>query len=64
MQYPGYTASLVNLLSLILIFLGLCVGVAICFIAWELSSGFWDPTHREEPGASKESKDPPGSPGS
>ena len=55
----------VNLLSLILIFLGLCVGVSICFIAWELSSGFWDPVHRvspgNEPGGSKESKDPPGS---
>jgi hypothetical protein len=51
----------VNLLSLILIFLALCIAVSICYVAWELSSGFWDPTHGEEPGGSKESKDPPGS---
>ena len=53
-----------NLLSLILIFLGLIVGISILYIAWELSSGFWDPTdpgNRKEPGKSKEPNDLPGS---
>ncbi len=50
-----------NLLSLILIFLGLIVAVSICYVAWELSSGFWDPADKKEPGGPKESKGPPGS---
>ena len=50
-----------NLLSLILIFLGLIVAISIFYVAWHLSSGRWDHTEKEEPGESKESKDPPGS---
>ena len=55
-----------NLLSLILIALALVVGGCVFYVAWELSSGEFeldqDPLHeKEEPGESKESKDPPGS---
>ena len=51
-----------NLLSLILIFLGLIVGLSVFYVAWRLSSGTWDPTestNRKEPGESKEPKDSP-----
>jgi hypothetical protein len=48
-----------NLLSLILIFLGLIVAISIFYVAWHLSSGRWDPTEKKEPGESKESKDSP-----
>jgi hypothetical protein len=48
-----------NLLSLILIFLGLIVAISIFYVAWHLSSGKWDPTEKKEPGESKESKDSP-----
>lgn len=50
-----------NLLSLILIFLGLSVGVSVFYIAWELSSGSWGPADRKEPDESKGSKDSSGS---
>jgi hypothetical protein len=50
-----------NLLSLILIFLGLIVAISVFYVAWYLSSGRWDPAEKEEPGESKESKDTPGS---
>ncbi len=50
-----------NLLSLILIAMGLLVGVCVFYVAWQLSSGDWDPTVKKEPGESKESKDSPGS---
>jgi len=50
-----------NLLSLILIFLGLIVALSVFYVAWYLSSGKWDPTDINEPGESKESKDSPGS---
>ena len=55
-----------NLLSLILIAMALVVGGCVFYVAWELSSGEFeldqDPLHeKEEPGESKESKDPPGS---
>jgi hypothetical protein len=54
-----------NLLSLILIFLGLIVGASVCYVAWELSSGRWgpedNPEYKKEPGESKEPKDSPGS---
>jgi hypothetical protein len=53
-----------NLLSLILIFLGLIVGISVFYIAWQLSSGTWDPTdpvNKKEPGESKEPNDSPGS---
>jgi flagellar basal body-associated protein FliL len=48
-----------NLLSLILIFLGLIVAISVFYVAWHLSSGNWDPTEKKEPGESKESKDSP-----
>jgi len=49
-----------NLLSLILIFLGLVVGISVFYVAWHLSSGSWGPADRKEPGESKEPKDSPG----
>jgi hypothetical protein len=49
-----------NLLSLILIFLGLIVAISVFYVAWQLSSGSWDPAEKKEPGESKESKDSPG----
>jgi hypothetical protein len=48
-----------NLLSLILIFLGLIVAISVFYVAWHLSSGSWDPIEKKEPGESKESKDSP-----
>jgi len=48
-----------NLLSLILIFLGVIVAISVFYVAWQLSSGRWDPTEEKEPGESKESKDSP-----
>ena len=50
-----------NLLSLILIFLGLVVGASVFYVAWELTSGSWGPDDKKEPGESKEPKDSPGS---
>jgi len=51
-----------NLLSLIIIFLALVIVGAIAFIAWELTSERSMPrSDQDEPGASKESKDTPGS---
>ena len=55
-----------NLLSLILIAMARIVGGCVFYVAWELSSGAFefDQDHapeKEEPGESKESKDPPGS---
>jgi uncharacterized membrane-anchored protein YhcB (DUF1043 family) len=60
-----------NLLSLILIALGLIVGISVFYIAWELTSENDKHPRRnraaklqaqkKEPGESKESKDPPGS---
>ena len=46
-----------NLLMLILIFLGLVVGASICYIAWELSSDepYRGRRERKEPGDAKES---------
>jgi flagellar basal body-associated protein FliL len=46
-----------NLLSLILIAMGIIVAVCVFYIAWELSS---DKSHEKKgPGESKESGDPP-----
>ena len=50
-----------NLLSLILVFLGLAVGASVFYIAWELSSGKMDDFSKKEPGESKEPEDSPGS---
>jgi hypothetical protein len=50
-----------NLLSLILIFLGLIVALSVFYVAWYLTSGKLDPVDKKEPGESKESKDSPGS---
>ena len=55
-----------NLLSLILIAMALIVGGCVFYVAWELSSGEFELDQdrvpgKEEPGESKESKDPPGS---
>ena len=58
-----------NLLSLILIAMGLIVGLSVFYVAWELSSGDREPSRKnqpqdmdkKEPGESKESKDSPGS---
>ena len=50
-----------NLLSLILIFMGLLVGVCVFYAAWQLTAVEWEPADKKEPGESKESKDPPGS---
>jgi hypothetical protein len=55
-----------NLLSLILIAMALIVGGCVFYVAWELSSGEFEfdqdsVPEKEEPGESKESKDPPGS---
>jgi flagellar basal body-associated protein FliL len=53
-----------NLLSLIIIFLALVVVAAIAYIAWELTSERSMPrSDKEEPDASKESKNTPGSGG-
>jgi Flp pilus assembly protein CpaB len=51
-----------NLLSLIIIFLALAIVGAIAYIAWELTSERSMPrSDKEEPGASTESNDTPGS---
>ena len=50
-----------NLLMLILIFLGVAVAVTILRIAWKLSSDEFHGGKNEEPGEAKESKDSPGS---
>jgi len=56
-----------NLLSLILIAMGLIVGLCVFYVAWELSSGRYEPggtlatRTKQEPGESKESEDSPGS---
>ena len=56
-----------NLLSLILIAMALIVGVCVFYVAWELSSGKYEPggtlatRPRQEPGESQESNDSPGS---
>ena len=50
-----------NLLSLILIFLGLVVAGSIGFIAWELTSDRPFASQKEEPGAGSEPKPSPGS---
>jgi len=50
-----------NLLSLILIVLALIVVSCVFYVAWQLSSGRWDPAAKAEPDESKESKDSPGS---
>jgi len=44
-----------------LIFMALVVVGCVFYVAWQLSSGTWDPADEEEPGESKESKDSPGS---
>jgi hypothetical protein len=50
-----------NLLMLILIFLGIVVAVTIFRVAWKLSSDELHGEKSEEPGEAKESKDSPGS---
>jgi len=50
-----------NLLMLILIFLGIAVAVTILRIAWRLTSDEFYQGKNEEPGETKESKEPPGS---
>jgi len=52
--------ALMNLLSIILVAMALVVGGCVFYVAWELSSGKYEPGAGEEPGESKESKDPPG----
>lgn len=54
-------SSPMNLLMLILIFLGVAVAVTILRIAWKLSSEEFHQEKKEEPGEAKESKDSPGS---
>ncbi len=54
-----------NLLSLILIAMGIIVGLCVFYVAWELSSGEFETEaqlQREKtgPNGSKESQDPPG----
>lgn len=56
-----YYKPVMNLLMLILIFLGLVVAMTVFYIAWRLSSGRTAPPGNEEPGAGKESKQSPGS---
>jgi hypothetical protein len=50
-----------NLLSLILIAMGLLVSGCVFYVAWKFSSGDSAPVVKKEPDKSKESKDPPGS---
>ena len=56
-----------TLLALILIAMALIVGACVFYVAWELSSGRYEPGmpqpggDEKEPGESKESKDSPGS---
>jgi hypothetical protein len=50
-----------NLLAIILVAMALIVGGCVFYVAWELSSGKFDPDEKKEPGESKESKDSPGS---
>ena len=56
-----------DLLSLILIAMGIIVGVCVFYVAWEMTSSPWGPGDRlkqqekKEPGESKESNNSPGS---
>jgi hypothetical protein len=50
-----------NLLSLILIAMGLLVGVCVFYVAWQLTAGEWGTAVKKEPGESKESNNSPGS---
>lgn len=53
-----------NLLSLILIAMGIIVGLCVFYVAWELSSGKYEPGQpaaeqvKAGPDGSKESEDP------
>jgi len=53
-----------NLLSLILIAMGIIVGLCVFYVAWELSSGKYEPGEPQSeqvktgPDGSKESEDP------
>ena len=53
-----------NLLSLILIAMGIIVGLCVFYVAWELSSGKYEPEQpspdqsKTGPDGSKESEDP------
>jgi len=54
-----------NLLSLILIAMGIIVGLCVFYVAWELSSGKYEPggnpaDKKTGPDGSKESQDPSG----
>jgi len=50
-----------NLLSLILVAMGLLVAGCVFYVAWQFTAGEWGPSDKKEPGESKESKDSPGS---
>ena len=52
--------ALMNLRSIILVVMALIVGGCVFYVAWELSSGKYEPGEGGEPGESKESKDSPG----
>ncbi len=52
-----------NLLSLILVAMGIIVGLCVFYVAWELSSGKFEPgapanEEKKGPDGSKESQDP------
>jgi len=49
-----------NILSIVLVLMALIVGGCVFYVAWELSSGKFEPGAKKEPGESKESKDSPG----